>query len=556
MPHALPTSLRLLSGLALAGMLTLSACGGGSGGSSGGSLPITPTPTPTPATGGTTSSTSVLCTTAGAAQSISRSSMADGVPKRVMLPSGAGAHVPGLIEVTYERASFSRVQARPAGLERTLDFPATNRVVQILRVDPSQEEATVNRLRSSPLVKSVSFGAYRYLQSTTASSAFTNDPFFQGFAPGNVPPFYQTAATGGQWDDHVMCAANAWAYGDTNTTGKTYAGALGGTAPIAIIDTGADLTHPELAGRVTYAEADLNGVVTAGLAGMHDNDGHGTDVAGIAAAAGNNALGFAGIAYAAPLMIFKVFPDPPSGGCPTNSTSSQCTALGSDIGLAINHAVAHGAKVINLSLGDTSADPAEENAVAAAIAAGVVVVAASGNGNAQFVGQPFLDYPAADPGVIAVGASALDDTNPAAIGEKVASYSNYSGANSASWGVVAPGGDPCAGSVSSSCNDQDDLHWIENIYTSTATDGSSTGACRPDPNSTSANDCRIFIAGTSQATPHVAGAASLLLSVGASANQIKSLLCSTAVPIPGGKAGCGRVNVYKAMAAAVGDPSP
>jgi serine protease len=219
--------------------------------------------------------------------------------------------------------------------------------------------------------------------------------------------------------------------------------------------------------------------------------------------------------------------------------------------------VARGAKVINLSLGDSQPDSAEENAVAAAINAGVVVVAASGNGNSQDIGQPALDYPAADPGVIAVGASAIDDSNPASVGEKVASYSNWDGTN-ASWGLVAPGGDPCPGSTSSSCNDQDILHWIENIYTSTASDSTgANGPCRNDPNSlTGPIDCRILIAGTSQATPHVTGAVSLLLSVGAQPHQIKTLLCSTATPLPGGKAGCGRLNVYKAMAQAVGDPSP
>ncbi len=542
--------------LALIGVLALGACGGGSG--SNGGPPPTPPPTPTPLpTNGTTSPASLLCTTSGAAQSISHRTDA-AIPKRAPAAGVKGGRVPGLIEVTYDRATFARSQnairqmhaGTGATLQRTLDFPALAHVVQVLRVDPSREDAIIRTLRSSALVRGVSVGAYRRLQSTDATSAFPNDPFFDGFTPGNVPPLYQTASTGGEWDTHVMCAANAWAYGESNSTGKTFPGALGGTAAIAIVDTGADLTHPDLNGRVVYAETDLNGVATPDLATMHDNDGHGTDIAGIAGAAGNNAFGFTGIAYAAPLMIFKVFPDPPSGGCAPGSTSSQCTALGSDVGLAIDDAVSQGAKVINLSLGDTSPDTAEENAVAAAIGAGVVVVAASGNGSSANIGQPSLDYPAADPGVIAVGASTIDDSNPSAIGEKVASYSNYDSANSAAWGVVAPGGDPAGNS------DPDDLHWIENIYTSTAADGTSGAACRPDPGSLSANDCRIFIAGTSQATPHVAAAASLLLSVGASAASVPGLLCATAVPIPGGKAGCGRVDAYKALARAVGDPNP
>lgn len=548
MPNSLPAFLRASGVLALAGILALSACGGGS--SNG--TPPTPTPTATP-TPGNGLQALTLCTTSGMPQSVAHASLEQGIPKRNPHLGTAISHVPGVIEVTYDRATFAQARAR-ADVVHTMDFPQTGRIVQVLRVDPSQEQSVVNELRTSPQVKNVSFAAYRYAQSTTASNAFTNDPFFDGFAPANTPPLYESSTNGGQWDNHVICTANAWAYGDSNTTGKTFSGALGGTAPIAIIDTGADLTHPELV-NVTYAESDLNGVTTVGLSGMHDNDGHGTDVAGIAAAAGNNKFGFAGVAYAAPLQIYKVFPDPPSGGCAPGSTSSQCTALGSDVALAISHAVAHGAKVINLSLGDTSQDTAEANAVAAAIAAGVVVVAASGNGNSSNVGQPTLDFPGADPGVIAVGASALDDSTPGAIGEKAASYSNWDGANS-SWGVIAPGGDPCPGSTSSACSDNDNLHWIENIFTSTAADGTSSRACRPDPLTTGPNDCRIFIAGTSQATPHVSGAVSLLLSVGAQPSQIKTILCSTAVPVGGGKAGCGRLNVYKAMAQVVGDPSP
>lgn len=431
---------------------------------------------------------------------------------------------------TAAMRALSEADATPAG---QIDFASANRVTEVVHVAPGEEDRAIAHLRSNILVRDVSPAAIRYKLSTNASSAFPNDPYFDGFAPSNGPPLYEAPGSPGQWDMHVICAANAWAYGKPNSTGITHAGALGGTAPIAIIDTGADSTHPDLQGRIVYAESDLDGVTNAGSA--DDGDGHGTNVAGIAAAAGNNGFGFTGVAYAAPLMIFKVFPDPPCG-------TSGCNALGTDIAIAIQHAIAHGAKVINLSLGSTGVDTAEENAVATAIKAGVVVVGAAGNEQASK-----LDYPAAYPGVIAVGASTLDDSTNV-IRETVASYSNYAASNPMSWGIVAPGGDPAGSS------DSDFLHWIENIYTSQSSN--SSGFCTADFEDNGRVDCRVLIAGTSQAAPHAAGAASLLLSVGAQPGAIKNLLCSTATPIAGVKAGCGRLNIYRAMASALGDLSP
>jgi len=474
--------------------------------------------------------------------------------------SGAeNEYAPGVIEIAY-RASVLAAHATEASqliqrvggdLRSEIDAGAIGTRIQIVTVNPGSEDAAIRQLSSNPIVQSATRSAVRRLSSTTA--AFTNDPFFLGVPPNNnMPPLYQSAATGGQWDMHVICAANAWGYGNTNTTGSTFAGALGGNVRVAIIDTGADLTLTDLpSSRVVFADTIDSGdgtITPGGISIMHDNDGHGTNVAGIAAATGNNNFGFTGVAYNAPLMIFRVFPDPPPGvGCPPLSTSNLCTATGVDVGAAISDAVAHGAKVINLSLGASGPDTAEEMAVANAIAAGVVVVAASGNETAAT-----LDFPAADPGVIAVGASSIDDSNPSSIVESVASYSNYSAANSAAWGLVAPGGDPIA-------KDSDDLHWIENIYTSTSADptfGPSI-VCRTDPfNQT--NDCRILIAGTSQATPHVTGAVALMLSVNGALTPaaVKTTLCATARNISNTKQGCGRLDVYRAMARTVGDPSP
>ena len=553
---------RLAAGLAVLGMAVLAACGGGGsgGGASGPNAPganpnppvITPTAFPsttsTPSTGST-----LVCRSSGTPQSVARATTDSSVPMRLPGRRGSAEFVPSIIEITYRsgqllahRTEASQMISGIGGHVRTeLDTTATGDRIQIVSVAPGSEDDALRQLRANSLVQSAERSAARYKESTTA--VLTNDPFFQGFAPFNVPPLYQSSSVGGQWDMHVICAANAWGYGAANTSGATFAGALGGNARIAIVDTGADLTHPDLQNRVVYAETVLNGVVTPGTGAMHDNDGHGTNVAGIAAATGNNSVGFTGVAYAAPLMIFRVFPDPPQGGCQPGSTSSLCTASGADVGTAILDAVNNGAKVINLSLGAGGPDTAEESAVATAVAHGVVVIAASGN-----EASSTLDYPAADPGVIAVGASSLDDSNSANIIEGVASYTNYSAAAPSTWGLVAPGGDPVSG-------DPDDLHWIEGIFTSTSTDPSLGSACRVDPGSSNGiTDCRILIAGTSQATPHVTGAVALLLSINPTLSpaSVKTVLCSSARAIVSAKSGCGRLDVYRALARVVNDPSP
>ncbi len=117
---------------------------------------------------------------------------------------------------------------------------------------------------------------------------------------------------------------------------------------------------------------------------------------------------------------------------------------------------------------------------------------------------------------------------------------------------MAPGGDPVA-------NDSDDLHWIQNLYTSTPFDTADAGSCGADPYDPGApvTECQILIAGTSMSTPTIAGAAALILAVN---NQyslpgaMKTLFCSTADELNDPHEGCGRLNVYRAMAQALGDP--
>jgi subtilisin family serine protease len=354
-----------------------------------------------------------------------------------------------------------------------------------------------------------------------------NDPYYVGF--GAAAPYFETATLPGQWDMHVMNVSGAW-----DVVGASPKGAA-----IAIVDTGADITHPELTGgKVTrtqcYVTFPSDSKQSSGKY-VTDTDGHGTNVAGIADANANNGLGFVGAVYSAPLMIYRIFPTTPDGGC-QNSTDPQCTTSTLDEASAINDAVSHGAKVINLSLGgQCSGNDVEYQAVENAIAHGVVVVAAAGND-----GQGQLDCPAADPGVIAVGASALDDSG--SVKEVVASYSNYLMTNGSGHFLVAPGGDP------SGNDDSDDLHWIENIYSSTAQE---PGTCTPDFQSPAGvKDCRLEIAGTSQATPHVAAVASLILAVRPSYTpaQVAAALCNSAANINDAKQGCGRVDAAAAVA--------
>ncbi len=154
---------------------------------------------------------------------------------------------------------------------------------------------------------------------------------------------------------------------------------------LAVVDTGIDLTHPEFAGRLApgYDFANKDSDPT-------DDNGHGTHVAGIAAAGIDNALGMAGIAGQVKIMPIKVL-------------NASNIGWMSDVAAGITYAVDNGAKVINLSLAATKESLAVRDAIIYAVNKGVVIIAAGGNENTDVA-----RYPAVYENVIALGATTFD----------------------------------------------------------------------------------------------------------------------------------------------------
>ncbi len=299
--------------------------------------------------------------------------------------------------------------------------------------------------------------------STSGPEAVTNDPLLSL-----------------QWHLDKIQAGNVW--------DVTYGDAL--SVRVAVIDTGVQADHPDLSGQIA-AQADM--VTGDGVA--DDDNGHGTHVAGIIAAKGNNGEGVVGVAPDIHLIAVDVF----------SESDGKWTATTANIISGVEFAVDNGARVINLSLGSYSEDTAENDAINAAAASGVLVVASAGNESTNAA-----HYPSDIDSVLGVIATDMNDT--------IASYSNYGAAKD----ISAPGG-----SVTSTVNSRILSTYKGGQY--------------------------AWMAGTSMASPVVAGAAALIWSVDPSltADEVKSLICETAVDIGAvgrdNYYGYGRINVKAAM---------
>jgi subtilisin family serine protease len=164
---------------------------------------------------------------------------------------------------------------------------------------------------------------------------------------------------------------------------------------VAVIDTGIDVTHPELVGHLwTDPDSGIHGWnVVSNSSDVTDASGHGTAVAGIIAAA-RDGRGIEGVAPGARIMAVKV------------GDREQGINL-DDVARAIAWAVQHGASVINLSLSSDSAPQSLLEAIDYARRNGVIIVAAAGN-----AGTNTSDLPGGLPGVIRVGAVGPDGRVP------------------------------------------------------------------------------------------------------------------------------------------------
>ena len=394
--------------------------------------------------------------------------------------------VPGEVIIKFKaRATSSQRAAILADLGATRVRALPLGTAQNARIARLSVEQAIARYRGNAEVE---FIEPNYLYRTVAT--IPNDPMLsQQWAIRN------TGQTGGLPGADIR-ATLAW---DVFTGSQSVL--------VATTDTGMDYNHPDLSANAFVnpseipgngIDDDLNGYVDD-VRGWDfanddndpmDDNGHGTHVAGIIGAAGNNALGVAGVCWNVTLLPVKFLDASGSGSA--------------DLAVrAIGYVVAMGGRVINASWASGGPSEALRQAIEAAGEAGVLVVAAAGNNGSNNDLAP--NYPSSYdlPNIVAVAASNHNDRIPL--------WSNY-GATTVD--LAAPG---------------------ETIL------------------STLPNGGYGWLGGTSMATPHVSGALALILGYfpGITGTNAKSLLLSRTDPLPAmaGLVGTGgRLNAYLPIA--------
>jgi len=305
------------------------------------------------------------------------------------------------------------------------------------------------------------------LAGASTAHATTNDPFY-----------------GKLWGLQQIHAEQAW----SKTTGV---GSI-----VAVVDTGIDFTQPDLQGQILQGATFTGCAAVApcgkgdfrGPDGVNNGDEHGTHVAGTIAAVRGNGIGVVGVAPGAKILPVKVLE--------AGSGSSE------DIAAGIHWATDHGADVINTSLGSmpggqavsiSGLDTAMKDAIAYARSNGVLTVAAAGNSSTALCNDPAFDSEA-----ICIGAT---DRN--GLHSWYSELPNKLDQRS----VSAPGG-----GALTSCDDD--------IWSTVPVGTGSAGCGQANYDA---------YAGTSMATPHVAGVAALLFAQGRTVDGVEQAILATAL---------------------------
>jgi subtilisin family serine protease len=363
----------------------------------------------------------------------------------------------------------------------------------VLNVDPDETAAVAEELARQ---RAIAFVEPNYV---VRAARLPNDRFF-----------------GEQWGLRNLGQYGGRSGADVHAT-EAWDIATGGDTIVAVIDTGVAYGHPDLtpdtwvnvADPKNGVDDDANGFVddVHGVdfinedANPDDDAGHGTHVAGIIGAKGNNGVGISGVNWDARIMALKFLDGEGQGNT-------------ADAANAIDYAISHGARVINASWGGPAFSQALYQAVRRAGEKGVLFVAAAGNDGRNADVSP--DYPAAFdlPNVISVAASDRKDM--------LLDFSDY-GVKSVD--LAAPGDD---------------------IY--------STVPSVSDPSGYES------FSGTSMAAPFVSGAAALYLSRSpqSTADQVKAALLQTVDRGPafeGKVASGGRLDIARALGVVATPPS-
>lgn len=296
---------------------------------------------------------------------------------------------------------------------------------------------------------------------------------------------------------------------------------------VAVVDTGVDRTHPDLTGRLTTGRNFVD-APAGGDGNWDDQQGHGTFMAGLIAASTGNTTGVASVAPLAKIMPIRVLDSKGSG-------KPEVVAEG------IDWAIAHGARVINLSLaqepiGGASVvgsnlfgDPVMDEAIRNAANAGALVLAAAGNTFSGTGGTSTTSYDATVGGVLVVGASTRNDRR--------AKYSNYG----PGLDVLAPGGGSSTSASNSSCQPNSPV--VSTWWEAEKNESAYGAGC-----------------GTSMAVAHVSGIGALLMARGRSNTSAAARIRSTAVDLYTAGvdrfSGWGRVDAAAAVGAIAVAPRP